>query len=874
MDYYGPTGLQSWIVSNDDLSRDVDAVKSQFDAFTRDKPRVWLVNYGWAMALQPRSIVEQQLDAKSVRTYSQGFQDASLALYDLRSTGAAAPVESQDVGFGEQIKLIGVRERAKEFAPGDTITLDLLWRAEKKPDADYTVFMHLRNAGDGGQIAAFDSPPLNGAAPTSGWSPGDVITDTRGIQIPDDAKPGEYQLVIGWYRYPSFERLKLDGQDATEFVVSRINIGDGKAGFPRTHAEGDPGNRWPYRVPITITNALSTPLRDYQVRVTLDASFDFDHAQPDGADLRFADENSANPLNYWIEEYDATNRRGAVWVKLPELPAQVDKTIYLYYGNASAEDLSSGGRTFDMFDDFGRPGPGYYEFGEPTTVMTRTEAWETQAPHTLSVIERDKDGYKYWGYYGLADCGGIGLARSNDLVHWQKAPQPLLNKDGERWPSVQKVGDTVYMIYDRDYCGTSHLVMRTSEDGLNFSDPYTIIVKQEPGVRNQNPALFHDPNDGRFYLYWFRGGHDLGRWQIKMRSADTVEGLADPSSERVLIDAPYELAAPNMMFHDGTYFLSTEINENAWKTKIYAGPSPAGPFTPLPDGPQLSDNQACLFQYPIGDTMHGYICKDTGAGWVLNHRSADLSQGRTTQRKLDPGVWTPLSGAWELVESQEVFAPGIVLSGTGQGLLKTALQGVDYVFEATGRAASGAWGVAVRVRDADNFYAAHVQPSGALMIDRVVNGKVTTLAAGLVKDWNPAGWHRLTVRVNGSQLDALLDDQLIAQVQDTGQDAGATHDSGSSALFVDGAAQFDQVAWRKFAPAEPTVTIGATESQAQAKGNWLGERSMSASRVMDAPAVQEALPSASNSPLLTVIAAFTLAIGLGILIAGFVRGRR
>jgi hypothetical protein len=411
------------------------------------------------------------------------------------------------------------------------------------------------------------------------------------------------------------------------------------------------------------------------------------------------------------------------------------------------------------------------------------------------------------------------------------------------------------MIYDRDHCGASHLVMRTSTDGLNFSDPYRVIVPQEPGIRNQNPALFRDPHDGRFHLYWYRGGAEAGFWQIKMRSADTVEGLADPSSEKVLIDAPYELAAPNMMYADGTYFLSTEVNENAWKTRIYAGPSPSGPFAPLPDAPQLRDNQACLFQHVMTTTMHGYICKDTGAGWVLNYRSADLSKGRSAQRSLDPGVWTSLQGDWHLVESDWTGAPNIVLRGKGQrAMLKTALSGSDYVFSASGRLLNNdAWGVAVRVKDADNYYLVKLvklRRDDVVRIEKVTDGATTLLAETPVTGIDRNAWHRLTVRVFGDRIEALLDDQLAGKAIDT----SSSLTSGNSALVANlGDAQFDAVIWRKFAPQEPKISVGARE---------------------DRNSVTASSQAEIESPLFAVTAALTLVIGLGIMAAGFVRNRR
>ncbi|RMG65812.1 MAG: hypothetical protein D6709_01510 [Chloroflexi bacterium] len=222
--YYGPLDMPVWIVGNDALNRDSASVEAELSRFAEGKSRLWLVNYGWAMALQPPSAVERALNQRGARTYAQGFQDVSLALYDLRFAAGDAPVQPRRVRFGEQITLVGARGRARPYHPGEAVTLDLIWRADQAPRADYTVFMHLRRADDGSQIAAFDSPPVNGAAPTSRWTPGQIITDTRAVPIPADAPPGEYNVVIGLYRYPTFERLKIDGGEATEHIVARVTI--------------------------------------------------------------------------------------------------------------------------------------------------------------------------------------------------------------------------------------------------------------------------------------------------------------------------------------------------------------------------------------------------------------------------------------------------------------------------------------------------------------------------------------------------------------------------------------------------------------------------------------------------------------------------
>ncbi len=536
---------------------------------------------------------------------------------------------------------------------------------------------------------------------------------------------------------------------------------------------------------LIFTNPSERELRDVQLPFVLPAPTSA-HLQR----LRLHDADG-RAVNFWIESVRQGMARG--WAKLSHLPAGGSLAVQVRYSaEAHAEDLSSGRRTFEMFDDFGKPGAGYYTFGPPTTIMTRSLDWETEAPHTLSVVELNRDGYRFWGYYGLANCGGIGLARSNDLLHWDKRPEPLLIGEGERWLSALQVGDVIYLVYDRDHCGTSHIVMRTTRDGVTLSDPPQVLVAPQPGVRNQNPALFRDPRTGLFHLYWFRGGNEVGFWEIRMRTADRVERLANPLSERLLIRAPYELAAPHLMFHDGTYFLSTEVNENAWKTKIYAGPTPYGPFTPLPDAPQLSDNQACLFQHIFDGVMHGYICKVLGTEWVLQHRAADLRAGRSLQRRVDEGVWTALGGEWR---AQADAVENVTLVGQGAGLLRTALLGSDLVFEAR---AHGNWGLAVRLQDAANYLGAHRTADGTVEAVWVRAGEMLTLGRA-----TPAapldGWRQVGIEVGGQRLRVWLDDAPLLDVP-IPPEAPA---SGHAALWSTGWAEFDDARWRKPLPFSP-----------------------------------------------------------------------
>ncbi len=71
------------------------------------------------------------------------------------------------------------------------------------------------------------------------------------------------------------------------------------------------------------------------------------------ADIRFTtDGQSPVGLDYWIEEeiYDFSAK---IWVEIPLIPASPGTTsIYIYYGNPHALEVSNGDETFLFFDDF------------------------------------------------------------------------------------------------------------------------------------------------------------------------------------------------------------------------------------------------------------------------------------------------------------------------------------------------------------------------------------------------------------------------------------------------------------------------------------------------------------------------------------------
>jgi 4-amino-4-deoxy-L-arabinose transferase-like glycosyltransferase len=140
------------------------------------------------------------------------------------------------VTFGDGIELAGFdfqqprlapapgasSARTAQLRPGEQVAVALAWRALAPVEADYTLTLQL--LGPDGQIyGQRDAPPLDGAAPTSTWSPGEIVTEIHTLAVAQDAPAGEYRLLVGWYMLGTGERLPVrdgtGGAPANEFFL-------------------------------------------------------------------------------------------------------------------------------------------------------------------------------------------------------------------------------------------------------------------------------------------------------------------------------------------------------------------------------------------------------------------------------------------------------------------------------------------------------------------------------------------------------------------------------------------------------------------------------------------------------------------------------
>ena len=146
-----------------------------------------------------------------------------------------APSSQKQINWDDRIELLGYDLDATTHAAGEPLHLTLYSRGLSAMDANYTVFVHLLGPQDpdtGGSLwGQDDSEPCRRFYPTSSWDVGEIVIDQFTVPIPVDAPTGDYELAMGFYQWPTLERLPLQDADGP-------GSSDGVATLGRVHITG------------------------------------------------------------------------------------------------------------------------------------------------------------------------------------------------------------------------------------------------------------------------------------------------------------------------------------------------------------------------------------------------------------------------------------------------------------------------------------------------------------------------------------------------------------------------------------------------------------------------------------------------------------
>jgi len=103
-----------------------------------------------------------------------------------------------DADFGGQIILRGYEITRRALRPGESTTVTLHWEARERLATNYVISVQIIDPDPARLIKAaqLDAPP---DPPTTAWTPGVPVADSRALTIADDALPGRYRLLVRVY---------------------------------------------------------------------------------------------------------------------------------------------------------------------------------------------------------------------------------------------------------------------------------------------------------------------------------------------------------------------------------------------------------------------------------------------------------------------------------------------------------------------------------------------------------------------------------------------------------------------------------------------------------------------------------------------------
>ena len=133
----------------------------------------------------------------------KGARAVSVALQTVDFVPAAAPAPLAQFGAVLQLMQTGW---PSEVAAGANLPVLLAWQALQTPGADYTFFIHMKDAA-GKLVAQHDGQPLANNFSTLPMNAGEHLSFHLAVPVPASLPAGNYQLVLGVYAAQTGNRL-------------------------------------------------------------------------------------------------------------------------------------------------------------------------------------------------------------------------------------------------------------------------------------------------------------------------------------------------------------------------------------------------------------------------------------------------------------------------------------------------------------------------------------------------------------------------------------------------------------------------------------------------------------------------------------------
>jgi hypothetical protein len=166
----------------------------------RPSPDQVLARYQHALSRMPQSHYSMTLYGEAVgaalERRTQLVQANVEANREPRRNGLPPDAPGAGAVLDEAVELLGCEARPTEVSSREPIWLRCDFRALRRIDRDYAVFVHIESPS--GRFLA-DHAPVAGQRPTSGWRPQEHVRDVFPITPPENAPPGSWQVWVGLF---------------------------------------------------------------------------------------------------------------------------------------------------------------------------------------------------------------------------------------------------------------------------------------------------------------------------------------------------------------------------------------------------------------------------------------------------------------------------------------------------------------------------------------------------------------------------------------------------------------------------------------------------------------------------------------------------
>jgi hypothetical protein len=265
------------------------------------------------------------------------------------------------------------------------------------------------------------------------------------------------------------DNVSLDGGDSAEYVVKvipspsilfnggnlnlKIEItNDADASFDNgefnLNVQAKLGCYWKYSLPITVTWNQAhgySYLRNYQVLVEIDGVSELQYAKANGSDIIVTD-GAGNIVNFWIKDFDKSNNKLKLWVKLPFIP-DGDSTFYIWWGNNEYNTPNSNKKlTFDFIEDWESD----YSLHDVVGCQDGTNECDGKPvdPHGWKNIPTPDDFYNWWEIDNSPDgTTGLSLQVDKGSSHKSDDTGPYIFNGKVAWDHYE----VFYKMYTGEY---------------------------------------------------------------------------------------------------------------------------------------------------------------------------------------------------------------------------------------------------------------------------------------------------------------------------------------------------------------------------------------------------------------------------------------